>query len=95
MNLRKVRVETCVVLAQLDMNLRELARLGPGDALAIDLKTADVAAELVVQGQLLARGRIVEEDERRFFELTALGGGTRSRPVKGEIVDGISVKRNG
>jgi flagellar motor switch/type III secretory pathway protein FliN len=95
MTLRDVSLEASVVMGHLDLTLSELVRLGPGDRFEVELKGPRVAAELVAGGKVLARGHIVEDQDLRYFELTEVGGGHRSRSFLERIVDGVGAKRVG
>ena len=67
-----VEVEVEVILGEARLSVAELARLEPGDLVAVDRKLSE-AAEIRVNGRVIARGEIVSVDEKFAVRVTEIG----------------------
>jgi flagellar motor switch protein FliN/FliY len=67
-----VEVEVEVILGEIRLSVADLARLEPGDILTIDRKLSE-AAEIRVNGRIIARGEIVSVDEKFAVRVTEIG----------------------
>ncbi len=67
-----VEVEIEVILGEARLSVAELTRLEAGDVVPIDRKLSE-AAELRVNGRVIARGEIVSVDDKFAVRVTEIG----------------------
>ena len=67
-----VEVEVEVILGEARLSVADLARLEPGDLVPLDRKLSE-AAEIRVNGRVIARGEIVSVDEKFAIRVTEIG----------------------
>jgi flagellar motor switch protein FliN/FliY len=67
-----VEVEVEVILGEARLSVAELNRLQPGEIVPIDRKLGE-AAEIRVNGRVIARGEIVSVDEKFAVRVTEIG----------------------
>ena len=67
-----VEVEVEEILGEARLSVADLARLEPGDLVPLDRKLSE-AAEIRVNGRIIARGEIVSVDEKFAVRVTEIG----------------------
>lgn len=67
-----VEVEVEVILGEARLSVAELGRLEPGDVVPVDRKLSE-AAEIRVNGRVIARGEIVSVDDKFAVRVTEIG----------------------
>jgi flagellar motor switch protein FliN/FliY len=67
-----VEIELEVLLGDARLTVSELSKLGPGDVVPIDRKLSE-AAEIRVNGRVIARGEIVSVDDKFAIRVTEIG----------------------
>jgi flagellar motor switch protein FliN/FliY len=67
-----VEIELEVLLGDARLTVSELSRLKPGDVVPIDRKLSE-AAEIRVNGRVIARGEIVSVDDKFAVRVTEIG----------------------
>ena len=67
-----VEVDVEVIIGETRLSVADLARLETGDILPIDRKLSE-AAEIRVNGRVIARGEIVSVDEKFAVRVTEIG----------------------
>ncbi|HTN14549.1 MAG TPA: FliM/FliN family flagellar motor switch protein [Sphingomonadaceae bacterium] len=68
-----VEVDVEVILGEARLCVAELAALSKGDLVKVD-RTLGEAAEIRVNGRVIARGEIVSVDEKFAVRVTEIGG---------------------
>jgi flagellar motor switch protein FliN/FliY len=67
-----VEIELEVLLGDARLTVSQLSRLEPGDVVPIDRKLGE-AAEIRVNGRVIARGEIVSVDDKFAVRVTEIG----------------------
>jgi len=68
-----VEVEIEVILGDARLSVAQLSRLERGDVVPVDRKLSE-AAEIRVNGRVIARGEVVSVDDRFAIRVTEVGG---------------------
>jgi len=67
-----VEIELEVLLGDARLTVSQLSKLKPGDVVAIDRKLSE-AAQIRVNGRVIARGEIVSVDDKFAVRVTEIG----------------------
>ncbi len=68
-----VEVDVEVILGEARLSVAQLSGLAQGDLVPVDRKLGE-AAEIRVNGRVIARGEIVSVDEKYAIRVTEIGG---------------------